>query len=70
MTDDTPKNKAEKSSAPRSSFQMLSEPERMESRRDHPVRTAQTLLELYSSRQADDAMSVVNLTRPRRGHNM
>lgn len=61
-------NKNEKYSAARSRFEMLAEPERDESRNDHPVRTAQTLYELYSSRQADDAMSVRNLIRPRRGH--
>lgn len=61
-------NKNEKFSAPKSRHQDLAEPERFESRDDHPVRTAQTLLELYSSRQADDAMSVRSVIRPRRGH--
>ena len=37
-------------------------------RSDAPVRTSQTLRELHDSRRADDAQSVVNLTRPRRGH--
>jgi hypothetical protein len=37
-------------------------------RRDDPVRTAQTLRQFYNSRRADDAMSVRNLSRPRRGH--
>ena len=37
-------------------------------RSDAPVRTSQTLRELYDSRRADDAQGVVNLNRPRRGH--
>ncbi len=35
---------------------------------DGAARTSQTIAELRSSRQADDAMSVVNIDRPRRGH--
>ncbi len=34
---------------------------------DAPVRVSQTLQERYADR-ADDAMSVRNLSRPRRGH--
>jgi hypothetical protein len=34
---------------------------------DTPVRVSQTLEERYTD-QADDAMSVANLMRPRRGH--
>lgn len=34
---------------------------------DAPVRVSQTLNERYADR-ADDAMSVRNLSRPRRGH--
>jgi hypothetical protein len=34
---------------------------------DKPVRVSQTLNERYADR-ADDAMSVRNLSRPRRGH--
>ena len=37
---------------------------------DNPVRTAQTLRQLYNSRMADDAMSVRNVARPRRGHDV
>ena len=36
-------------------------------RSDAPVRVSQTLQERYADR-ADDAQSVVNVIRPRRGH--
>jgi len=38
--------------------------------RPEVVRTAQTQSEFYDSRRANDAMSVVNRMRPRRGHDM
>jgi hypothetical protein len=38
--------------------------------RPEVVRTAQTQSELFDSRRADDAMSVANLNRPRRGHDV
>jgi hypothetical protein len=37
-------------------------------RSDAPVRTAQTLRELYDTRRADASQSVVNIKRPRYGH--
>jgi hypothetical protein len=42
-------------------------PDAVIERSDAPVRVSQTLQERYTDR-ADDAMSVVNLMRPRRGH--
>jgi len=42
-------------------------PDAVIERSDAPVRVSQTLQERYADR-ADDAQSVVNVIRPRRGH--